>query len=87
MKQLQKRPPTGRDCRSASASLAGVVASATTILPAARAQMRLPMFAQFPPAALFKAMERAVARRLVAQRADSGMGLAKNCVLRGQGEP
>jgi len=62
MTEAQNRRRIGKNCRSSPAAFAAAAAPAFAHLSRERVRSRLPLFAQFPPAALFKAMGRAVSR-------------------------
>ena len=78
MPHMQNRPAIGKICRTAPARTAGQVAALAEQQPNLRARRKLPLFAQFPPASLFKAIGRAVSRRAIAGHAASGTGLANS---------
>jgi len=78
MAQMQYRPAIGRIRRSAPARIAGDDTASAAQQPNLRARRRLPLFAQFPPASLFKAIGRAVSRRAIVGQAASGTGLANS---------
>ena len=52
-----------------------------------RTRRQLPLFAQFPPASLFKAIGRAVSRRAMARQAASGTAIANGRLWRAAGGP
>lgn len=87
MAHMQIQPPIGKNCRSAPARTAGELAGASAHQPNLRARRRLPLFAQFPPASLFKAIGRAVSRRAIGRQAASGMALANGRQWRAAGGP
>ena len=87
MKYQQERPPTGRNCRSIPARNARRTVGAKPSAANVRSERRLPLFAQFPPASLFKAIHRAVSRRAVMREAASGTGLANSRLWRAAGGP
>jgi hypothetical protein len=87
MNHAQNRPPIGRTCRSASAMLAGRGSGAPLSQFGVRTDRKLPLFAQFPPASLFKAIGRAVSRRAIARQAASGTALANGRLWRAAGGP
>jgi len=76
MTDPQNRPAIGRKCRSEAAALAGSGGASAAARPAFSTRRQLPLFAQFPPAALFTAIGRAVARRTSAPPTASGTDLA-----------
>ena len=87
MKNLHNRPPIGRSCRNSPATAAGP-GSAVSLSPSqVRSGRRIPLFAQFPPASLFKAIGRAVSRRMIVRQAASGTALANARLWRAAGGP
>jgi hypothetical protein len=76
MKGTQDRPAFGKNGLSLSAEIAGRLSGSSAVLARARQHRRSPLFAQFPPAALFKAIGRAVARRAVGRQVASGTVVA-----------
>jgi len=76
MPRLHNPPASGKNCRTAPAAFADVRAPLYRSESIPRMRRRTPLFAQFPPAALFMAISRAVSRCSPAQRAASGTGLA-----------
>ncbi len=87
MKYPQNRPPIGRNCRSSPARVAGRGSDAPLSQMNLRIDRKLPLFAQFPPASLFKAIGRAVSRRAVVRQAASGTALANGRLWRAAGGP
>jgi hypothetical protein len=87
MNDPQNRPAFGKIGRTPAAEFAArpIVSSAAT--PSGRQRSRLPLFAQFPPAALFKAIGRAVARRAIARQPASGTVIAIGRPGRATGGP
>ena len=76
MNDPQNRPASGKIGRSLSAEFAGRPSGSTAASSGGRQRSRLPLFAQFPPPALFKAIGRAVARRAIARQPASGTVIA-----------
>jgi hypothetical protein len=72
----QPSPKTGRNGRSPRAEFAGAPLAQKGGPQQPRRDRRLALFAQFPPAALFAAMSRGVARRSTAGGSKHGMGIA-----------
>jgi len=87
MSDLQNRPTIGKNCRFAPAAFAGASAESFDRGSLHRARSRLPLFAQFPPAALFKAIGRAVSRRSRDKLLASGTVLATGRLWRARGGP
>ncbi len=87
MNHAQNRPPIGRNCRSSPARVAGRAGGAPLSHLGVRGDRKLPLFAQFPPASLFKAIGRAVSRRAIARQAASGTALANGRLGRAAGGP
>jgi hypothetical protein len=87
MRNMQNQPPSGRICRSAPARVAGRGGAAMVSQLAARTHRKIPLFAQFPPAALFKAIHRAVSRRAVMRQLPAGTALANSRLWRAAGGP
>ena len=87
MNHAHNRPPIGRNCRSSPARVAGRGSGAPLSYLNLRSDRKLPLFAQFPPASLFKAIGRAVSRRAIARQAASGTALAIGRLWRAAGGP
>ena len=87
MAYMQNQPSIGKNCRSASARIAGPIAAPALHPPNLRTRSRLPLFAQFPPASLFKAIGLAVSRRAVARQVASGTAIANGRLWRVAGGP
>jgi hypothetical protein len=87
MNHAQNRPSIGRNCRSHPARVAGPGPGAATSQMSLRNGRRMPLFAQFPPASLFKTIGRAVSRRSIARQAASGTALANSRLWRAAGGP
>ena len=78
MAQMQYRPAIGNSCRSSPARSAAAGPASPLRQTNAKSRSRSPLFAQFPPASLFKAIGRAVSRRAIVGQAASGTGLANS---------
>jgi hypothetical protein len=76
MNDPQNRPAFGKNGRVPAAEIAGRAIGSSAASASGRQRSRLPLFAQFPPAALFTAISRAVARRAVARQPASGTAVA-----------
>jgi hypothetical protein len=76
MTVMQNRPASGTIRRLTAAKIAGRRASAIHDRAAEKARERLPLFAQFPPSALFMAFDRAVSRRTGTALVASGTTIA-----------
>jgi hypothetical protein len=87
MNLAQNRPPIGRNCRSSPARVAGRGSGAPASHLGIRGDRKMPLFAQFPPASLFKAIGRAVSRRAITRQAASGTALANGRLWRSAGGP
>ncbi len=87
MNEPQNRPAFGKNGRTPAAEFAGRPIGSSASLASGRQRSRLPLFAQFPPAALFKAIGRAVARRSVARQPASGTVIAVGRPWRAIGGP
>ena len=87
MIHAHNRPPIGRNCRSSPARIAGQASAAPLSQPNLRIGRRIPLFAQFPPASLFKAIGRAVSPRAIVRQAASGTALANGRLWRAAGGP
>ena len=87
MEDPQKRPAFGKNGQLQSAEIAGRRDGSSTASANARQRKALPLFAQFPPPALFKAIGRAVARRAVGPHPASGTGIAIGRPGRATGGP
>jgi len=87
MNHAQNRLPIGRNCRSSPARFAGRGSSASLAPMNFRLDRKMPLFAQFPPASLFKAIRRAVSRRAIVRQAASGTALANGRLWRAAGGP
>jgi hypothetical protein len=87
MTRPQLRRTTGKNCRSAPAAFAAGRRVPASGLPANYAERRIPLFAQFPPVALFAAIGRATSRRTARQRIASGTGLAISRLRHSSGGP
>ncbi len=87
MSHAQNRPPIGKNCRSSPARVAGRAGGSTLSNLGGRGDRKMPLFAQFPPASLFKAIGRAVSRRAVVRQAASGTAVANSRLWRAAGGP
>ena len=87
MTRQQLRRTTGKNCRSAPAAFAAGRRATASGLSANYDQRRIPLFAQFPPVALFAAIGRAMSRRRSRQRIASGTGLATSRLRHTAGGP
>jgi hypothetical protein len=79
------RRVSGKSCRSEAAAFAGARFTAIEAKLAVRRRRRLPLFAQFPPPALFAAIGRARARRVTTRPLASGTPLAIGQACRERG--
>jgi len=73
---MQDRPECGKNCRLPAAPLAAQSQAAARTPERTRQRRTATRFAQFPPAALFRAISRAGLRQMRSQRIASGTGLA-----------
>jgi hypothetical protein len=85
MTQPQKQPICGKTCRLTSATFADASAMPAASGPMLRAGRRFPLFAQFPPAALFTAIRKAATRRMTDRLVTNGTGLANGRLRRASG--
>ena len=87
MNDPQNRPAFGKNGRVPAAEIAGRSDGSHAAFTNSRRRSRLPLFAQFPPAALFTAISRAVARRAVSRQPASGTAIAIGRPGRAMGGP
>ena len=87
MNHAQNRPPIGKNCRSNPARVAGRGSGAPLSPLTGRIDRKMPLFAQFPPASLFKTIGRAVSRRAIVRQTASGTALANSRLWRAAGGP
>ena len=87
MTYMQNPPPSGRIGRSTPARFAGRGGAARASQLTARVDRKIPLFAQFPPASLFKAIHRAVSRRAMMRQLPGGTAIANSRLWRAAGEP
>src|SRR5205085_5703618 len=76
MSQLHKEPAIGKNCRARSAEFAGRRGARSDPERRPRSSSRLSLFAQFPPAALFKASRQSFSRQLPQRPVASGTAIA-----------
>jgi len=87
MKRPQLGSAIGKNCRSSPAGFAGNRHAPAAAAPVIQSARRIPLFAQFPPAALFAAIGRAMSRSQRRAQIANGMGLARGRLRRPAGGP
>jgi hypothetical protein len=87
MPKPQIQPAFGKKCRRAGAAFAGPLRANDRTLQSNRFRQRLPLFAQFPPKALFAAIRRAAMRGGERRQIASGTALAMSRLWHATGGP
>jgi len=87
MTNSQIRRGTGRNCRTEPATFARPLPAREATLTNGYQKRQLPLFAQFPPAALFAAIGRAANRNYGKRPTASGTAVAMSRLWRAAGGP
>jgi len=87
MSHSQLRRDSGKNCRNRLATIAGAAKPHQSAIDVFYQKRRLPLFAQFPPAALFAAIGRAAKRNSPQRQPASGTALAISRLWHANGGP
>jgi len=87
MSNSQFRRSTGRNCRTEPATFARPLPAREATMPGVYQKRQMPLFAQFPPAALFAAIGRAANRNYAKRQTASGTAIAISRLWRAAGGP